>query len=848
MEVVDLEMHDLDTLFVEAAMPNHRKQAEDFKLPRYNPTPKRTNDLLHTKLELSFDWLTEKVIGKATLELKPYFSSIQNLTLDAKDLLIQAIEIPGRVFEYEYDGQSINIEFQQVIPAKATYSVIIDYTAQPASSGGSAAITSDQGLFFINPRGEEGDKPQQIWTQGETEWNSRWFPTIDQPNERCTQELILTVDAKFKTLSNGLLQQQTNNPDGTRTDYWKLDQPHAPYLFMLAVGDFAIVNDQWKDLPLSYYVEPKYEAAAKTIFQHTPEMIDFFSSKLNYPFPWPKYAQIVVRDYVSGAMENTTASVFGESVQKFPRELIDDHNDGIVAHELFHQWFGDLVTCESWANLTMNEGFANYSEYLWYEHQYGTDEAAYHMLGERSTYFYSASNEAHPLINYGFKTSEDMFDAHSYNKGGAVLHMLRNYVGDAAFWAALNKYLQDNEFQSVEAHNLRLAFEAVTGEDLNWFFDQWYFSAGHPQLEIRYNYDATNQEIIVEVEQTQNPDRMPAIFQLPTEIAIYQNGQVKREAVWVNKRIQQFVFPSDQAPDLVQFDPDYVLLAEQEDNKTADQLRIQLEQAPHFMDRYLALLDFMEEERQWLPAAMKALEDPYWFIRKMTLDNLPIEVNESIKAKAIQLVSEDPHSKVRASALEVLHQSNDPELLDLLKKVISQDSAYNVIGRAVQLLYRLDKELAREYVQQLENEESESIRISVAQIYAESGDPQYLPFFVKNLEKVDGYAANNFYTELVNLILKADITKSSEIMFKVQKVALDQKQSPWRRLAATKAISDLANEYQAQANRAEQKTKKTTLNLAVDQLADALKKIKAAEQNLQLQGLYRQMVIIERQN
>lgn len=848
MQVVDIEMHDLDTLFVDASMPNDRKAAADFKLPRYQASAKRVNDLLHTKLELRFDWGKEQVIGKATLELKPYFGPVKSLTLDAKELDIQSIEIPNKIFDYTYDQSHLQIEFSEEISPQEIYTVIIDYTAQPSASGGSAAITSNQGLFFINPRGEEGDKPQQVWTQGETEWNSRWFPTIDQPNERCTQELILKVDQKFQTLSNGLLKNATNHPDGTRSDHWLMDQPHAPYLFMLTVGEFAVVADQWRDLPLTYYVEPKYENAAKDIFPHTPEMLEFFSTKLDYPFPWSKYAQVVVRDYVSGAMENTTASVFGEQVQKFSRALIDDGNDGIVAHELFHQWFGNLVTCESWANLTMNEGFANYAEYLWSEYKYGKDEAAYHLLSERSGYFYSVGMDAHPLIHFAHQDSEDMFDAHSYNKGGAVLHMLRNYVGETAFWAALNKYLVDNQFQAVEAHDLRLAFEAVTGEDLNWFFNQWYFAAGHPELEINYEYDAGNQEILVQVEQTQNPDRMPAIFQLPTEIAIYQNGQVQRESIWINKRIQTFAFSSTEAPDLVQLDPDYVLLKEFKENKTKDQLAFQFEHAPHFMDRYSALLAFMDDQPKFNAMAVMALDDPHWYIRKMTLDNLPLEITDPIKQKAIQMVTQDPNSKVRAAALEVLNQTKDPALVELAKKVISQDSAYNVIGRAVQLLYRLDKTLAQTYVRQLENVESESIRISIAQIYAESKSPDYLPFFIQNLQNVNGYAANSFYTALVDYLLNTgQLEKDTKVLENIERIAVDQKQSAFRRLAATKAITDLANDYQARANRMNDKAMKQSFHLLVDQLAKVLKNIKAAEQNEQLKDMYRQLVIIQRQ-
>ncbi|HRF40444.1 MAG TPA: M1 family aminopeptidase, partial [Saprospiraceae bacterium] len=211
------------------------------------------------------------------------------------------------------------------------------------------------------------------------------------------------MEDRFKTLSNGLLLKQTKNADGTRTDYWKMDQPHAPYLFMVAVGEYAVVEDKWRNVPLQYYVEPDYAADAKAIFPYTPEMLEYFSKTFSYDYPWKKYAQIVVRDFVSGAMENTTAVTFGEFVQKHKMDLVDERtNEKIVAHEMMHHWFGDLVTCESWSNLTLNEGFANYSEYLWLENKYGRDEADYHLLEEWQGYFSSADMSIHPLIHFSY--------------------------------------------------------------------------------------------------------------------------------------------------------------------------------------------------------------------------------------------------------------------------------------------------------------------------------------------------------------------------------------------------------------------------------------------------------------
>lgn len=847
MEVVDLEMRDLDTLFVEAQIPNELKEAADFSLPVYQPSHTRTQDLLHTRLNLRFDWEKEQVIGAAQLTFTPYFYPTDVVQLDAKAFEIKNISEGDEKLTYEYNGELLTIELPRYVEKGDTFTITIDYTATPSSTGGSAAITSDQGLFFINSTGTEGNKPQQIWTQGETEWNSRWFPTIDKPNERCTQETYLRVEDRFKTLANGVLKNSTDNGDGTRTDYWAMDQAHAPYLFAIVVGEFAVVEEEVDGLPLSYYVEPKYAEDAKAIFARTPEMIRFFSQKLDYPFPWDKYAQVVVRDYVSGAMENTTASIFGEFVQKKSRALINNHNDGIVAHELFHQWFGDLVTCESWANLTMNEGFANYSEYLWFEHYYGPDEAAYHLLSERNGYFFSSSGNTHPLIHFGYRDKEDMFDAHSYNKGGAVLHMLRHYVGDAAFWASLHHYLSEKAYSAVEAHDLRLAFEAVTGEDLNWFFNQWYFSEGHPDLKIEYGYISETKELVVKVEQRQDPDRMPPIFILPTSIDIHHSGKTERKYIRVNKRVQEFVFPCPVKPDWVQFDPEYILLAEYEDNKTEENYRYQLAHGKQFRDRYDAIQSLMRSRStDFMALGQQTLDDPHWYIREMVLNNLPLDISSEIKELAMKLVKNDPDSRVRTAALEVLAPTKDPALTKLAIEVIEKDSAYNVIGKAVEVISKLDKAAAEKYVQELEDTESEALLISIAQIYADSRNADYLPFFEKNLEKVDNYAASNFYSQMLEIVLQAKVEETMRLMNRLREIGTNQQQSPWRRLAATKTMTDLANEWQATANRANDAEEKQRLNQQVDQLKKYLEQIKDAEENDQLRSLYRQLVIIRR--
>ena len=412
----------------------------------YNPSEPIVNKLIHTKLEVSFDWTNTYLLGKATLDFEPYFYPVKEVKLDAKgfDIHKVALVVNGDMsdLKYTYNNKVITIQLNKEYKRGDRYQLFVDYTAKPneLEKGGSAAITSDIGLYFINPDGADKDKPQQIWTQGETEASSCWFPTMDTPNQKTTQEIYMTVNQKYQTLSNGILVYSSENPDGTRTDYWKQDLPHAPYLAMMAVGEFSKIQDTWtrkdgKKIEVNYYVEKEYAPYARLVFGNTPEMIQLYSDLLGVEYPWAKYDQVIVRDFVSGAMENTTAVIQGEGLYKDDRQVLDGFRESIVAHELFHHWFGDLVTCESWANIPMNESFANYGEYLWFEHKYGRDRADFEALNELQGYLSSVRNgEFKNMIRFDYAEKEDMFDRHSYNKGGRILHMLRKYLGDDAFF------------------------------------------------------------------------------------------------------------------------------------------------------------------------------------------------------------------------------------------------------------------------------------------------------------------------------------------------------------------------------------------------------------------------------
>ena len=837
-----VENRQLDTIAVVA--PQDEKE-KTYALDTYNPSAKRHIDLLHTKLDLKFDWEKERVMGKADLRLKPYFYPIDEVVLDAVGFDLHKVEMKGRELKYDYDQARLTIYLPKQYTKDETIDLSIDYTAKPTETPaeGSAVITSEQGLFFINPRGEDPNKPQQIWTQGETENNSRWFPTIDKPNERCTQEMLITVDDRFKTLSNGVMLKSTKNNDGTRTDYYKMDLPHAPYLFMLAIGEYAVVKEKWRGKDLAYYVEPEYEEHAKAIFANTPEMLDYFSKILGVEYPWPSYSQVVVRDYVSGAMENTTAVIFGEFVQATTKQLEDNNNDGIVAHEMFHHWFGDMVTCESWANLTLNEGFANYAELLWDEHLYGADGAAHQLMSQRGGYIGSTRQQGvHPLIHFGYSDKESMFDAHSYNKGGQVLHMLRHYVGDEAFFASLKKYLTDNAYSAVEIEDLRLAFEAVTGEDLHWFFDQWFLSAGHPVLNISYDYDADAKKAMVHIVQTQEPEMNPPIFILPLEIDLYVGkSNVQHKKVWMKERKQTFVFPVTENPTLINVDPHKNILCERNEEKTEDAYIHQYMHAKEYLSRREALLKLKDSNHPKAKEVFNsALTDPFWRLRDFAVSNTILEGNEPAEQMIEKMARKEDNAKVKASAITKLASSGNAKYKTLISKAIENERSERVIAAALEALGGLDVDKALIYAKKLESTTNGKLLSAIGGIYALRPSKEQLPFFENALEHIGGYSTFSFMdtyrmvaSNISNLDTKKFVTKLAEI-------AMDEGQSFWAKIGSVKTISDTKNELMTRVAEAGNAEEKGILKGMVDSFEKILKDVKENEPNPQLKAIYTQ--------
>jgi len=717
----------LETSAGDSEIQKQIKISKEYQIAAYRASQQRDFDILHTSLDLAFDYQNQTVLGKANLLIKPFKYPQKILRIDAQDFEVDKIYFSAGINEqelvYQYDGQQFSISLPEELTAKDTFGIFFNYVAYPNrnSGTGSEAIMDTKGLYFIDPLDTIPNKPTMIWTQGETMHNSKWFPTIDHPNERFTQRLNLKVIDSLVSISNGELVSQQDLGNGFRVDSWEMKLPHAPYLVALVIGDFGKVSDNWEALSLGYFVEKGFEKGAAKVFENTPEMIGFFSNLTGVDFPWPKYDQIVVRDFVSGAMENTTASIFMEELLLTEREAIDSEWDYIIAHELFHQWFGDYVTAESWSNLTLNEAFANYSEFLWNEYKLGEDHAKLKLIAETENYFAEAEGKNVDLIRFQYANDEDMFDSHTYSKGGVILHMLREHLGKEVFYEGLTVYLKANALKSVEVHDLRLAMEQVSGQDLNWFFNQWFLDKGHPELNVEVDYSNPG-NILISVTQTQDLANYP-LYQLPFEISWYADEKRFKKGFLLDKVFAQFALENGNAVSQVFFDEQKNLLAKVSFEKSADEYQQQFENSEIGISRYEALDSLVSREAiDNLEAIIeRVISDEFWAIRESGLrivqgNKTWLEDNVDLAYKVLLIAETDPKNSVRAGAIDALAAYNAEKYQSLFKRLTTDDS-YIIAGSALMGLMADGIELEEEFVERFAEETNFRIVIPVSDYY-----------------------------------------------------------------------------------------------------------------------------------
>lgn len=524
-----------------------QKPRPDFNRPR-------TYDVQHYIVRTSFDRAKRKVFGDTTVILTPLKPAFAQAELDAADMTFTSVSLEpeGKALKYRTAGEKVFVTLDRAYMPGEKISIRFQYTATPK-----------KGVYFVDQRVENGKtiNPAQIWTQGQADEAHHWIPSFDFPSDKATSEQFITAEKGETVVANGELVEVKDNGDGTATFHYKMPIPHSIYLLSFVIGKYSKVEDRYNDVPLAYYVYPGTEPIVPAAFGRTKEIMRVFEGLTGVKYAFNKYDQTIVAGFTFGGMENITATTLADTevlLANIPiaRSSVED----LVSHELSHSWFGNLVTCKNWAELWLNEGFATFMEAAFREKLYGREN---YMLKVRfDAEMFIADDAVNPnrngLFNQNAGNVATLFErpATIYNKGGAVLHTLREEVGDTAFWKAINLYLNRHKFDNVESTDLQKAMEDASGRNLDWFFSQWVYSGGHPKLDVREIYDRNTRTLRLVIRQIQTPDKItPAAFRLPLEVEIKTGNSSRTEKLDIKRRLETFTYKLDSKPTGLNLDP-----------------------------------------------------------------------------------------------------------------------------------------------------------------------------------------------------------------------------------------------------------------------------------------------------
>ncbi|HTY59406.1 MAG TPA: M1 family metallopeptidase [Bacteroidota bacterium] len=651
--------------------------------------PSRNYHLMHYRIEVSFDEHAKSVRGTTTTTLVCLQPGLTTIELDAENMSILSVTARGKALPFEVRPKKLVITLDTPRDLDDTLSVSVKYTCTPA-----------RGLYFTQPDSSYPDRPWQIWSQGEDMDNHFWFPCYDFPNDMATSEMIATVRSSYVALSNGrLVDVMEDKAKNTKTFHWREDIPHASYLISLAAGNYAILKDRAGDIPLEYYVYPGQTADAGICFAATPDMVRWFSEKIGYKYPWEKYAQVLIHDFIEGGMENVSATSLADDATVYDaRARVDESPTSLIAHELAHQWWGDVVTCRDWRHLWLNESFASYFDPLWHEHALGKDEFDYTMFNaQRSGINADKRLGRKPIVSVG------SYGDNIYPRGASVLHMLRFVLGDKLFWRALHHYIMKYQHTPVETADLTTAIEEATGQNLYWFFDEWVYKAGYPVFDLSYAWNDSARSIALHVRQTQKTDSLTAVFRMPVDVEVTTPGGAFTRRVNILTGDTILTLPADAQPRLVIFDKGNWLLKEMKWTKTQEEWFYQAEHAANPVDRLLAVREIsgMHSGTQSLSLlAGIALKDPFWAVRREAVDAL--EKFDSLDTggkreltAALMAAAADRKPDVRAAAVTQLGLCRGDTVSMSLRGAL-RDSSYRVVAAALRSIAKVDSASARD--------------------------------------------------------------------------------------------------------------------------------------------------------
>jgi aminopeptidase N len=727
------------------------QQDEKRKLPPVNWIRSRKIDVKHLDIDLSFDWDKEQAIGSTVVTFAP-FADTDTFTLDAALMTIESVTlVGGGALKFTYDGKKDNdnleVTLDRVYRGGEDVKVAVVYKTNYVNNASDSGILGGfgQGLRFIKPTADNPNKPRQIWSQGESEFNRYWFPSYDSPNDFRTTDIRATVAKPFFVVSNGKLMETKENADNTRTFHWKMEQPYTNYLTSIVVAETTPVVQDFDGIPVyNYgYVNETKEVAATT--KNLPATMRFFSEVTGVKYPYAKYSQAFVEDF-GGGMENISATTQIEEMIHDERELLDTDSESLQSHELAHQWFGDYVTCRDWGQIWLNESFATYMQHMWTEKLKGHDEFLYADLraSHNSVLGSWAQGQRRPIVTKYYANKDGLFDNYAYPGGGSVLHMLRKHLGDKLFAASLNHYLKSNAHQPVSTEDLRIAVEETSGQSMDWFFDQWLYRMGHPVFEVTQAYDAASKKLTLNVKQTQKLDlnnEYPQTEFFQSYVDVNIDNKVTR--VWMKPQAENvFTFDAATKPKLVNWDYEDTLLKEMKFEKSTDDLLYQMANDKDVLGRRWAMGELeakaaTEKERIVAALITSAEKDPFWRIRRAALsvianiyspdpppgqDRPAVKLDANVEAALLRL-AKDTQPQVKGDALELLGETQDKKYGDLFIAGMT-DRSYEVIDQSALAIARVKDPRAFEALSKLTTTPSWKGRIQIAGLngLAELGD------------------------------------------------------------------------------------------------------------------------------
>jgi aminopeptidase N len=644
----------------------------------------------HVRLDWEIDLAERRLAGLATLTVTVRRDRLAAVTFDAVDLDVESVAVGDLAAAFDNDRETLRVLLPEPAAEGTTLEIAVRYACRPR-----------RGLYFVGPDAEHPDRAAQCWTQGQDDDSRHFWPCLDQPVEKFSSEVVATVPAGIFVLSNGALRERIDLPGGRARWHYQLDFPQPAYLLTLVAGPFVEVRARAErtGVDVHAFVAPGREGDAHRSFDRTPAMIDYFSERIGVPYPHARYSQITVPEFIFGGMENTSATTLTDLVLLDERAALDHDVDGLVSHELAHQWWGDLLTCREWSEAWLNEGFATYFEYVWREHAKGRDEADFELLADTDGYLAESERYQRPVVCRQYEEPIHLFDAHLYEKGGRILHMLRHELGEAAFWRAIGHYARKHARGSVETRDLARAIEEATGRGVDRLFDRWVARPGHPELEGRWSWNEERRAGTLTLAQKQVVTPEAPLFEFSTTLRFEIEGRERDERLVVREANHTFEFSLPARPTQVIFDPGDVVLKSIKLDKSAALWRRQLAAGRLGIDRVLAAraLGDLPDEAGVAALAASLHEDPFWGVRASAARALGKTRRDAARDLLIEALSV-PHPRVRRAVAAALGEFIGDELAGraLAERLRAGDPSYFVEAEAAAALGRTRAAVALE--------------------------------------------------------------------------------------------------------------------------------------------------------